>query len=296
MTKNIRLVIISGLSGAGKSAVLKCFEDIGFFCVDNLPPKLFFKFVDLCAQTGNEVNQVALGVDIRNREFLTDFLDVYESLSQEGYPVEFIFIDAQDEILARRFSESRRPHPLAKGRSVSEGILEEREKLSELKKRAHQTIDTSHLSVYELKETIVHNYVKREEGKRLQISLLSFGFKYGLPYGLDLLFDVRFLKNPNFQRTLRPLTGEDKAVQQFVNALPETEIFMKKLIDFLDFLVPLYEQEGKSYLTIGIGCTGGRHRSVAIASRLKAVLQERWGGLGQTLLLRHRDIHHPITG
>ncbi len=287
----LRLVIISGLSGSGKSAALKCFEDIGFFCVDNLPPQLLPKFMELCTQPGGEVEQVALGIDIRNRDFLDDFMGVYEGLLEEGYPVELLFIDAQDEILVRRFSESRRPHPLAKDKSVIEGIFEEREKLSGLQNRARRVIDTSDLSPSDLKEMILRTYTKKEEGGHLQISLISFGFKYGLPYGLDMLLDVRFLKNPHFQRELRLLTGEDKPVQQFIHALPETPLFMEKLIHLLNFLIPLYEQEGKSYLTIGIGCTGGRHRSVAIVNQLMEVLEQK--GLGKALSSRHRDIHRP---
>lgn len=287
----VRLVIISGLSGSGKSAAIKCFEDIGFFCMDNLPPQLLHKFLELCTQPGGEVGPVALGIDIRNRDFLDDFLGIYESLLAEGYPVELLFMEAQDEILVRRFSESRRPHPLAKDRSVIEGISEERERLEALKKRADRIVDTSSLSPADIKEIILRAYTKPDERGRLQIFLISFGFKYGLPYGLDLLFDVRFLKNPHFQRELRLLTGDDKAVQTFIYALPETEAFMERLIGFLGFLIPLYEQEGKSYLTIGIGCTGGRHRSVAIVNRLKEVLEQK--GQGAPLSCRHRDIHRP---
>ncbi len=174
-----------------------------------------------------------------------------------------------------------------------EGIAEEREKLSVLKERADQIVDTSNLTPSDLKEMILRTYTKREEGGLLQISLISFGFKYGLPYGLDLLFDVRFLKNPHFQRELRLLTGDDKPVQTFIHALPETETFMERMISLLSFLIPLYEREGKSYLTIGIGCTGGRHRSVAIVNRLKEVLEQK--GHGEALSYRHRDIHRPPT-
>ncbi len=288
------LVIISGLSGAGKSAALKCFEDIGFFCVDNLPPQLLHTFMNLCTQPGSEVGPVALGIDIRNRDFLNHFLDVYDKLLQENYTVDLLFMDAQDSILIRRFSESRRPHPLAKDRSVIEGIIEERAKLSTLRERAVRVIDTSDFSPVELKETILRIYTKKGEGGRLQIALMSFGFKHGLPYGLDMLFDVRFLKNPHFNHDLRGLTGNDLPVRQFIDALPETETFMEKLTSLLTFLIPLYEQEGKSYLTIGIGCTGGRHRSVAIVNRLTEILEKR---PGETIISsRHRDDHRPNTG
>jgi len=292
--KYIRLVIISGLSGAGKSAALNSFEDNGFFCIDNLPPKLITKFIEIVAQPGSDIHNVALGIDIRNRDFLNDFLSVYADLLHQGVHAELLFMDARDEILVRRFSESRRPHPLAKDRSVLEGILEEREKISELKKHAHQIIDTSTISLVELKNLIRREHVKKEEGDPLRISLLSFGFKYGLPYGLDLLFDVRFLKNPYFQSGLRMLSGNDASVMKFVVALPETDAFMEKLIDFLDFMIPLYEAGGKSYLTIGIGCTGGRHRSVAIVNLLRELLQQR--GRGNTLSFFHRDIKHDPIG
>jgi len=292
--KNIRLIIISGMSGAGKSAALNCFEDNGFFCVDNLPPKLITKFMDICAQPGSDVRHVALGIDIRNRDFLNDFIDVYEGLLQEGFPVELLFMDARDEILVRRFSESRRPHPLAKDRSVIEGIMEEREKISGLKKHAHRIIDTSTIPLPELKDVIRRDHVKKEEGEPIRISLLSFGYKYGLPYGLDLLFDVRFLKNPYFQSGMRSMSGNDKSVMDFIVAMPETGAFMDRLMGFLDFLIPLYEVGGKSYLTIGIGCTGGRHRSVAIVNLLREALQQK--GRGKGLSFFHRDIEHEPIG
>jgi UPF0042 nucleotide-binding protein len=289
--KKFHLVIISGLSGAGKSAVIKCFEDIGFFCVDNLPPPLIPKFVELCLSPGSEVSRVALGLDIRNRDFLNAFHGIYESLCKEGYPVELLFIEAEDEVLIRRFSESRRPHPLGRGRAVSEGIAEERKKLSDLRDLAHHIIDTSELSPSELKKTIERTYVKKGEGSPLHISLVSFGFKFGVPSDLDMLFDVRFLKNPYFERALRFQTGDDKPVQDFVYAQKESEIFMTKLVDILDFLVPLYEHEGKSYLTLGIGCTGGKHRSVSIVNLLNEVLKQK----GREISARHRDIHRPPT-
>jgi len=289
--KKFHLVIISGLSGAGKSAAIKCFEDIGFFCVDNLPPPLLPKFVELCLAPGSEVARVALGLDIRNRDFLNAFHDIYEMLCKEGYPVELLFIEAKDEVLIRRFSESRRPHPLGRGRAISEGILEEREKLSGLRNIAHQIIDTSDLSPSELKKTITQDYVLQEGGNPLHISLISFGFKFGVPSDLDMLFDVRFLKNPYFQRELRFQTGDDKPVQEFVYAQKESEIFITKLVDLLDFLIPLYEHDGKSYLTLGIGCTGGKHRSVSIVNLLNEVLKQK----GREISARHRDIHRPPT-
>ncbi len=287
--KKLHLVIVSGLSGSGKSAVLNCFEDIGFFCVDNLPPPLLPKFVELCLAPGSEVNRVALGLDIRNREFLNAFGGIYKTLGKAGYPVELIFMEADTEVLIRRFSESRRPHPLAKGRSVLEGIAEEREKLAPMREIANQIIDTSNIVPSDLKKTIERGYLHKDEKNPLHISLLSFGFKFGVPSDLDMLFDVRFLKNPYFERTLRFQTGHDKPVQDFVYAQEESERFMTKLVDMLDFLVPLYEHEGKSYLTVGIGCTGGRHRSVSILNLLNEVLKQK----GLKVSARHRDVHRP---
>ena len=290
----MRLVIISGLAGSGRSSALRCFEDGGFFCVDNLPPQLIPKFIDLCAQPGSDVNHVALGIDVRSRDFLDNFHTVYEGLLADNFPVELLFLDAQDDIIVRRFSESRRPHPLAKNRLVTDGIAEEREKLAGLRNLAHQIIDTSHISLADLKDMMQRDYIKKEQGEQLHIALLSFGFKYGLPYGLDLLFDVRFLRNPYFQKDLRPLSGEDKPVQEFVLALPEAAEFMKRLGDFLDFLIPLYEREGKSYLTIGIGCTGGRHRSVTLVNQLREMLTNQ--GRNKGLSCFHRDIHRGTGG
>lgn len=284
--KNVRLVIISGLSGSGKSYVIKYFEDLGFFCIDNLPPQLLPKFVELCSQSRSEITKAALGVDIRERDFLGNFLNVFDQLREEGYPMELLFLEARDEVLLRRFSETRRPHPLAKEGSVVEGIRLEREKLSDLKKRADKIIDTSDYNVHQLKEVITRYYLEKGEAAHLNISLVSFGFKFGIPYDLDLLFDVRFLSNPNFERELKPLTGEDARVLRYILATGETKLFLEKLYDFLDLLLPLYEKEGKSYLTIGIGCTGGRHRSVAVVSLLRDYLKEK----GLRVDWRHRDI------
>lgn len=284
--KNVRLVIISGLSGSGKSYVIKYFEDLGFFCIDNLPPQLLPKFVELCSQSRNEITKAALGIDIRERDFLGNFLNVFDQLKDEGYQMELLFLEARDEILLRRFSETRRPHPLAKGGSVVEGIKLEREKLYELRKRADKILDTSDYHVHQLKEVITRYYLERGESRHVSISLISFGYKFGIPYDSDLIFDVRFMSNPNFERDLKPLTGEDPRVQNYVLAQSETKKFLEKLYGFLDFLIPLYEKEGKSYLTIGVGCTGGRHRSVAVVNFLRGYLQEK----GLQVHCRHRDM------
>ncbi len=293
--KKFRLVIITGLSGAGKSVVINHFEDIGFFCVDNLPLPLLSQFIDLFFLPGSDlysVSDVALGLDTRNRspDFLNPFRKICESLRSKGYPIELLFMEAEDRILIRRFSENRRPHPLGRGRAVLEGILEEREKLSGLLDIADQVIDTSELLPSDLKEKISRRYVEEKEENPIHISLVSFGFRFGVPLELDMLFDVRFLQNPYYQRDLRFQTGNDKAVQDFVYAQEESEHFMEKVANLLDFLVPLYEKEGRSYLTIGIGCTGGRHRSVAILNQLKEVLQQMGRKISSC---RHRDVHRP---
>ncbi len=284
--KGVRIVIISGLSGSGKSCAIKCFEDLGFFCIDNLPPQLLPKFVRLCRQSRNEISQAAIGIDIRERSFLNNFLLVFDRLIEEGYQVELLFLHARDEILQRRFSETRRPHPLAKTGTVVDGIKREREILQDLRKRADRVIDTSDYHVQQLKELITGDYVGTEKDRHLNLSLTSFGYKYGTPYDLDLLFDVRFLSNPFLVDELRPLTGNDTPVKEYIMRLPETNAFLDKLYQLLDFLLPLYEREGKSYLTIGIGCTGGRHRSVAILNLVKEDMQNK----GIKVLFKHRDI------
>jgi UPF0042 nucleotide-binding protein len=287
MVKNVKFVIISGLSGSGKSYAIRYFEDLGFFCVDNLPPQLLPKFIELCIQSRDGIDRVVLGMDIRERDFLGTFLSVFDSLKEEGYQMELVFLEARDEVLIRRFSETRRPHPLAREGSVIDGIKLEREKLHDLRKRADKIMDTSDYNVHQLKEVITRYYLEKEKEKKLNILLVSFGYKYGIPYDSDLLFDVRFMANPNFVRELKPLTGEDPQVSEYVLSQPEAKSFFAKLIDFLDFLVPLYEKEGKSYLTIGVGCTGGRHRSVAVVNRIKDYLLEK----GHEVRLHHRDLN-----
>ncbi|MBN4054734.1 RNase adapter RapZ [Nitrospira defluvii] len=284
--KGVRLVIISGLSGSGKSCVIKVFEDLGFFCIDNLPPQLLPKFVGLCRQSRNEISRAAIGIDIRGRDFLKNFLKVYDRLIGEGCDVELLFLQARNKILQRRFSETRRPHPLAKEGTVVDGINRERKSLQDLRKRADRVIDTSDYHVHQLKEVITRNYFEKEGNPPLFLSLTSFGYKHGTPYDLDLLFDVRFLGNPFFIDELRPLTGNDSPVKRYIMDLPETKVFIDKLYNLLDFLLPLYEKEGKSYLTIGIGCTGGRHRSVTIVNLLKAYM----GKKGIEVHCNHRDI------
>jgi UPF0042 nucleotide-binding protein len=285
-----QIVIVSGLSGAGKSHVLHCFEDIGFFCVDNLPPPLIPTFVHLCTQGDGRSQRIGLGIDIRGREFLAQSFATIERLKIQGYRVEILFLEARDEVLVRRFSETRRPHPLARDRPIVEGIAQEREELQELRNRADLIIDTSGYTVHDLKAFIAQRYLDRAQG--MAVTLISFGYKYGPPYQADLLFDVRFLKNPNFVEPLRALSGEDPRVASYVNRQPETEEFVGRLEGLIDFLLPLYEAEGRTYLTIGVGCTGGRHRSVVVINRLHAYFEKR----GVQPTVRHRDLDRQVEG
>ncbi|TAJ22226.1 MAG: RNase adapter RapZ [Nitrospirae bacterium] len=283
----LHLVIISGLSGSGKTHAIKCFEDLGFFCVDNLPPALLPKFTELCLQQGGDIRNVALGIDIRERGFFGDFFANLDRLKSLGYAVELLFFEARDEVLVRRFSESRRPHPLLPQSPVLDGVRLERERLLDLKQRADRIIDTSDLTVHELKDLLARHYLRQDESPHMAVSLLTFGFKFGVPYDTDLLFDVRFLRNPNFVPELKVLTGEDPRVQAHVLDDPDAKAFLDHLESMLRFLLPLYERERRSYLTIAIGCTGGRHRSVAIASRLR----DSFAASGREIILRHRDLH-----
>jgi RNase adapter protein RapZ len=286
VVKDLQFVIVSGLSGSGKSHVLKCFEDLGFFCVDNLPPPLLPKFAELCVQSTHGVRQVALGIDIRERDFLDEFFSTFEKLRGLGYHMEMLFLEARDEVLVRRFSETRRPHPLAKEKPVVEGIRLERQRLSELRNRADQILDTSDYSVHQLKEVISHHFGRERAGHRLHVTLISFGFKFGIPYELDLLFDVRFLPNPNFVEELRSFTGKDSRVTDYILQWPEAKAFLESLYQMLELTLPLYEREGRSYLTVGIGCTGGLHRSVALVEKLRDFLKTK----GYDPDVRHRDI------
>lgn len=284
--KDVRLVIISGLSGSGKSCVIKCFEDLGFFCVDNLPPQLLPKFVGLCRESHSGISQAAIGIDIRERTFFRDFLKVYDRLIEEGYQIELLFLEARDDILQRRFSETRRPHPLGKEGTVLAGIHSERKTLEDLRKRADRIIDTSDYHTHQLKEVITHDYLEKGADKQFSLSLTSFGYKFGAPHDQDLLFDVRFLKNPFFEEALRPLTGNDRSVQDYVLELPEAKQFLVKLYDLFDFLLPLYKKEGRSYLSVGIGCTGGKHRSVSLVNQLRDYFEDK----GFRTHCRHRDV------
>ena len=282
----LHLVIVSGLSGSGKTQALKCLEDIGFFCVDNLPPALFLSFAEFCSQRSHTVRKIALCIDIREREFFSDFSENLERLQANVSDVELLYLEANDEVLTRRFSESRRPHPLLPRQPVLEGIRLERQRLGELRAHADRVLDTSELTVHELRDWMVQQYGDPEHRHSMKVFVLTFGYKFGVPYEADLVFDVRFLQNPHFVPELRPLTGNDKNIQLYVLDNNEAQGFLEHMKAFFAFLLPLFERERRSYLTIAIGCTGGRHRSVAIANKV----QELFGLLGYNVTLSHRDL------
>ena len=283
----LKLVVISGLSGSGKSHALKCFEDAGYFCIDNLPPALLPTFVELCHQQGGEIKNVALGIDVRERVFFSDLVGILEQVKALGHSVELMFFEACEEVLVRRFSESRRPHPLLPHLPMLEGVRFEKEHLAELRRHADRIIDTSDLTVHELRELLAKRFGQEGTPRRLTISLVTFGFKFGVPYDIDILFDVRFLQNPFFVPDLKPLTGEDPKVRSYVLTDPDAVAFIGQLEGLFKFLVPLFERERRSYVNVGIGCTGGRHRSVAIAGRL----QESFAAIGYQATIAHRDIN-----
>lgn len=282
-----KLVIVTGLSGAGKTQALRSLEDLGFFCVDNLPPALIPKFAELCAQAASKINKMALVVDIRGGEFFNTLFEVLSDLDDKGVRYEILFLEASDETLVRRFKESRRRHPLSSHGEVLDVIREERSLLQELRGGAHKIIDTSQMTVKELKEEIAAIFADNTDPSGLHITVISFGFKYGIPLDSDLVIDVRFLPNPHYQPDLRPFTGNDPVVRDFVFKSPVTEKFMAKFADFVEFLIPEYIKEGKTTLMIAIGCTGGMHRSVALANRLKEVLDDK----NYRITVRHRDIN-----
>lgn len=286
----MRCVIVTGMSGAGKSTALKMLEDVGYFCVDNLPVQLIPKMADLLRVPGSELNKAALGVDIRSGQSLDELAEVLEELDGAGMKYEILFLESSDNVLIKRYKETRRFHPLAGNDSrVDEGIQKERERILFLKKKADYLIDTSHMLTRELKRELNKIFVQNKEYKNLYISVLSFGFKYGIPPDADLVFDVRFLPNPFYVEELRPKTGEEKEIQDYVMQGGTAAEFLKKLYDMVDFLIPNYILEGKNQLVVAVGCTGGKHRSVTIANALYAYLegQQTFG-----VKIEHRDIEN----
>lgn len=290
MKKTKPFIILTGLSGSGKSQAIRALEDLGYFCVDNLPTTLIPTLAKLSLRAGGDIENVAIVVDVREGGFLSSFAKVFRRLRKmrKLNPV-LIFLEASNAALVRRFSETRRPHPLAQNRSVTEGIRDERSRMNVIRAMADEIVDTSDMTVHELRKFFMGLSRDRASSARLVITVLSFGYKHGVPVDADLLFDVRCLPNPHFVPTLRRRTGRDRAVVTFMEKDPSSRAFMDRLEEYLRFAVPYYIAEGKSYLTVAIGCTGGRHRSVMIAERLKKAFANVEGA---RFRVRHRDIAH----
>ncbi len=284
----MQVLIITGMSGAGKSTVIDILEDRGYFCVDNLPPKLLPVLFDLC-RNSEDIRRLALGIDIRGGRFFADLDEVIQTIkTQPDFDCRIIFMEADDEVLIRRYKESRRLHPLCDGqRSLSESIEEEREMLKPLSMRADFVLDTSTLRPLEMRERIIRYLDEYRKGQMMNINLLSFGFKHGIPLDADIVLDVRFLPNPYYEEHLRPLRGIDQAVQDFIWQYPLAQTYLAKVVDLLEFSIPQYELEGKTQLTIAIGCTGGHHRSVAFVNKIHQLLQSKYHALN----IIHRDIN-----
>ena len=281
-----RVVILTGVSGSGKSTALRALEDAGFYCVDNLPILFLEKLLELSGHTAGEVSRIALGVDAREGRFLSEAPRIIEEVRQKGSDVQVVFLDASDESLVRRYSETRRRHPLAgETGTVPDGIAAERHALADLKGIADEVIDTTTLNVHELKRLVTRRFVAGD-GAPLGVTVVSFGFRFGIPTHADMVLDVRFLPNPFFIPELKPFPGTDRRVSEFVLGQPDARAFLDRLAELLAFLLPRYRAEGKSYLTIAIGCTGGKHRSVAVAAALTARLEAD----GQPVRLWHRDV------
>jgi RNase adapter protein RapZ len=284
--KHIKITIITGLSGSGKTTAINALEDAGFFCIDNLPVSLLPRFLKLKSKADSEITRLALVMDLREREFLQQYPKIFQGLRDKGYMFEIIFLEASTETLLRRYSQTRRKHPLSEGKTVLEGIEAERAALRDLRDLADLVIDTSNYNVHQLKEIILTHALKEVPGKRMKIYVLSFGYKYGLPYDADIVIDVRCLPNPNFVEELKDLNGTSREVKQFMDRQKETRQFLKKYLNLLLYLIPLYEREGKSSLTIAVGCTAGRHRSVSIAETIFEELKKTHN----VVTVTHRDI------
>jgi RNase adapter protein RapZ len=281
----LQLVIVTGLSGSGKSTAIRVLEDLGFYCIDNLPVALIPRFVELWETSREEVRRVALGIDVRERHFLDEFPRVFDEVRAQGVELEVIYLEASEDVLARRFSETRRPHPAGEGGSLAEGIRREVERLRGLREIADRILDTSALTVHELRAAL-RDLIERAGGALLTVSLVSFGYKHGLPTDADLALDCRFLPNPFFVEELRNKVGTEPAVADYVLKREETQEFLGRVVGLLEFTLPRYQREGKSYLTIAVGCTGGRHRSVVLVEELRRRLQDG----GHRVLVRHRDV------
>ena len=287
----MRFIIVTGLSGAGKSEATNALEDMGYFCVDNLPPKLIKKFAEVCKQSQGSIDKVALVMDIRGGIFFDDLFESLSELSKEQFQYEILFLDTSDEVLVKRFKEKRRSHPLAPGGRVITGIELERQKLREVKDKADVIIDTSKYAIKDLREEMARKFGDKEmPEKQMAITILSFGFKYGIPVDSDLVFDVRFIPNPFYIPELKPFSGNDEPVKNYVMDQIETQTFLEKANDMFEFLIPNYQKEGKRQLIISIGCTGGRHRSVAIANSIYETLRAN----NHDVYVEHRDIKEDV--
>ena len=284
--KNLRVVIITGLSGSGKSTALRALEDIGFFCVDNLPVILLPKFLSITTSSSPEIKQVAMVMDLRERSFLDKYQRIFTGLKEKGYIIEILFLESSDDSLLHRFSETRRIHPLSERGMIMEGILMEREKLSSLKKMADKIIDTTSVNVHQLKDIVQRHFLPSSRHKKMVINVTSFGYRYGLPVDADLVFDVRFLPNPYFVDNLKNYDGHHADVQDYVMQNKESKKFLEKILDLMNLLIPLYEKEGKVRLNVAMGCTGGKHRSVVMANKLDSY----FSSMKYMVNLNHRDI------
>ena len=283
----MRFVVVTGMSGGGKSTALRMLEDAGFYCVDNLPVPLIEKFVELIAAPDGEVTKVALGLDVRADQAFGDVQKILENLKANGYLFEILFMEANDKTLLKRYKETRRMHPLSLDGRIEDGIRKERKVLNDIRNKSDYVIDTSNLLTRELKEELERIFVQNEEYNSLMVTILSFGFKHGIPADADLVFDVRFLPNPFYIDELKYKTGNDKEVQDYVMGFLEASVFIDKLADMVEFLIPNYIKEGKYQLVIGIGCTGGKHRSVTLANHLYMRMNNK-GSYG--LKIDHRDV------
>jgi len=286
MAEGLDIIVITGLSGSGKSFAIRAFEDNGFFCVDNLPPLLIPRFIELCQGYQEDIMRIALGVDLRGGHFLQSWPQVLADMRAAGHHVQVLFFDASDDVLLRRFSETRRPHPLAGKGSIQDGISRERKALEAMRELADKVIDTGEFNVHQLKREIEQQFCQAANSRRMSIFLASFGYKYGIPHDTDLILDVRFLPNPYFVNELRAKSGLDREVEEYVLKDQETRVYLDRLYALLEYTLPLYEREGKSTLTLALGCTGGRHRSVVLVEELR----KRFGGANYQIHVKHRDI------
>lgn len=283
----MRVVIVTGMSGAGKSSALNVFEDMDYYCIDNLPPQLMVNFLELAANS-KQITKAAIGVDIRGRQFFESLMATIRNLRAMDAQVSMLFLEASDEVIIRRYKELRRPHPLDKAGNIYDGIQRERGLLQEIRSYSDRVVDTSNLTLGQLKEVISSYYLESPREKEILVAVTSFGYKYGILLDADLVFDARFIPNPYYEQELRPLTGLDAPVEDFIFRYEESEEFLQRIEDFLIFTLPYYQREGKSALSVGIGCTGGRHRSVCMAQALAQRLHDK----GYVTVLNHRDKTH----